>query len=52
MSYALTMTYKYVRSEEGTIGAMTVAVLMAACAEMVIGMMSNPELVEVFAFAG
>jgi hypothetical protein len=49
---ALRTGYKYVLSEEGAVGAMTVAVLIAACAAMVIDMMSNPELIEVLALAG
>jgi hypothetical protein len=52
MKRTLKTTYSYMTSEEGMVGTMTVAVLAVACAAMVIGMMSNPELIEIFAFAG
>lgn len=52
MKRALKTTYSYMTSGEVVVGIMRVAVLAVACAEMVIGMMSNPELIEMSAAVG
>jgi hypothetical protein len=38
--------------KKARVGTITVAALVLACAEMAMAMMSNPELIEAFAFAG
>ena len=52
MSDVLITTVKYVTSEEGTCGVMTVIVLALGCVVMLTCLTSYPEIAEAFAFAG